>query len=320
MAETPITPEAQPQKKKKAILVPLLIVLAVLCVGTGALMVSRLLTQSPSQTDGIDILNTNPSTEDADGSSDGSSDGSGDGSGNNSDDGSADSGEDPWKDVTNTFNPFPGFEIVDEKKKWSLDTDVEIFRVSYVNGNNEVVIQSDDGEKVIAPGASNTYTFKLKNTGNVAIQYDLFIDAYTTPAGTPIPLESKLQRFDGKWLVGGGNSYGDTAALNAAEDTFVLGAGRHSYYTLEWKWPFEGDDELDTLLGNSDGLSYTIVIRTVAVEDVNPDASGGIITPPDTSDTTDTVGWGLLLVGSLFLLILIPILRRRDEDEDAVEA
>lgn len=97
----------------------------------------------------------------------------------------------------------PGFEASDDQTVWSTDTRVEIFHISYVNGEQVVTVNSDNGEKVIAPGTENSYTFKLKNTGNVALDYTVEVDAYFTPADISIPITGRLNRYDGVWIVGG---------------------------------------------------------------------------------------------------------------------
>lgn len=212
----------------------------------------------------------------------------------------------------------PGFEAGDDKTVWTTDTPIEIFRISYENGESVITVNSDDGEKVIAPGTSNSYTFKLKNTGNTSIDYRLTVDAYFTPSDLRIPIRAKLSRYDGRWLVGSADGYGTVDALDAVEDSASLSAGRYTYYTLEWEWPFEsGDDAYDTLLGNratEEDLLFTVVLRTTAEEG----GGGGGIEPPKTGDSLGTIFWGALIAGGMTVLLIVVIPgRRRDSDDDS---
>lgn len=212
----------------------------------------------------------------------------------------------------------PGFEAGDDKTVWTTDTPIEIFRISYENGEPVITVNSDDGEKVIAPGTSNSYTFKLKNTGNTSIDYRLTVDAYFTPSDLRIPIRAKLSRYDGRWLVGSADGYGTVDALDAVEDSASLSAGRYTYYTLEWEWPFEsGDDAYDTLLGNratEEDLLFTVVLRTTAEEG----GGGGGIEPPKTGDSLGTIFWGALIAGGMTVLLIVVIPgRRRDSDDDS---
>ena len=136
-----------------------------------------------------------------------------------------------------------------------------------MNGEKVITVNSGNGDKVIAPGTENSYTFKLKNTGNVALDYTVEVDAYFTPADIEIPITGRLNRYDGTWVIGGKDEYAKVPVLDTAEDNATLGAGKYTYYTLDWLWPFEsGNDELDTMLGNlavDQELTFTIVIKTM---------------------------------------------------------
>ena len=205
----------------------------------------------------------------------------------------------------------PGFEASDSQTVWSTDTQVEIFRISYVNGEQVITVKSDNGDKVIAPGTQNSYTFKLKNTGNVALDYTVYVEAYFTLANIDIPITGRLNRYDGKWIVGGKNEYVKVSVLNTAEDKSTLAAGKYTYYTLDWLWSFEnGNDELDTMLGNlavDQDLIFTIVIKTIATESSDPHNGGGIL-PPQTSDNTN-ITMGIVLTVSAFSAMLFLILK-----------
>lgn len=214
----------------------------------------------------------------------------------------------------------PGFEVGDDKTVWSTDTQVEIFRVSYENGEQVVTVQSGNGQKVIAPGTQNSYTFKLKNTGNVALDYDVEIDAFFSHNDIQIPITGRLNRYDGKWVVGGKDTYVDVSALNLAYDKDTLAAGKYTYYTLDWLWPFEsGNDELDTEIGNlaaEEDLVFTIVIKTTATE--NLDDEGGGITPP-TGDDTNLSFWIILAAASFVLMLLLVIIQKKKQKDNAEE-
>ena len=225
----------------------------------------------------------------------------------------------PLPSPTATLIPaHPGFEASDETTVWSTDTQVEIFRVSYENDRQEITVNSSDGDKLIAPGTENSYTFKLKNTGDVPVDYTVEVDAFVTPGEYTIPVNTRLARYDGLWVVGGSEEWADTAALDAAEDADSLGVGKFTYYTLDWRWPFEGNDELDTLLASADeDITLTIVIRTVAT--ANAEASGGI-TPPQTGDLSMSTLWAILAGGSFcMILILLFVSKKEKKQEDETE-
>jgi len=209
----------------------------------------------------------------------------------------------------------PGFEVTDGKTAWKTNTEVEIFRVSYENGEHVVTVKSSDGQKIIAPGTGNSYTFKLKNTGDVALDCDVKVEAYFSQAGINIPITGRVSRYDGKWVVGSADSYANVASLNNAEDSMTLAAGRYIYYTLDWQWSYDGsNDELDTLIGDmaaDEELTFTIVITTTATESDN---EGGGIMPPSTGDSGYTL-WILLIILSLAALILLFFASRRKRDE-----
>ena len=217
----------------------------------------------------------------------------------------------------------PGFEAGDDNTVWSTNTQVEIFRVSYVNGEQVITVNSGNGDKVIAPGTENSYTFKLKNTGNVALDYTVEIDAYFTPADIEIPITGRLNRYDGTCVIGGKDEYAKVPVLDTAEDNATLGAGKYTYYTLDWLWPFEsGNDELDTMLGNlavDQELTFTIVIKTTATESSDPYDDSGI-TPPQTGDNTNLTLWIVLAVSSFAMMIFLLFYQNKEKRRDSAEA
>lgn len=217
-----------------------------------------------------------------------------------------------------------GFIVSDDKTVWGTETNVDIFKVTYENGEGVVTAESFNGEKIVAPGTENSYTFKLKNNSGSYITYTLNVDAFITPGDEMIPIESRISRYDGKWIVGGEDSWVDVPTLDTAADEGALSPGRYTYYTLDWCWPFEGNDELDTYLGNlaeEEDITITIVISTTAVSHIDgePEMEEGLI-PPDTGDNSILSLWISLAVGAAVFLIIIIIYRIRDEKRSKTEA
>ena len=226
---------------------------------------------------------------------------------NNSDGNSQSSGTDY------TFVAKPGFEVNDDNGVWMSETDIEIFKISYENGNSEMTIMSDDGDKVIAPGSENSYTFKLRNLGNVPMDYTLDINAYVTPGEVTIPVEYRLSRHDGKWISGNTEEWVDTDAFNETVDEYDLGVNRFSWYTLDWRWLFEnGQDELDTYLGNLavDGdITLTIEIKTEAT--ISEGYGNGHIV--STGDNNNTILY--IALGGMSLIVFLLLFYKKDDEE-----
>lgn len=227
------------------------------------------------------------------------------------------------KEPQSVQNAAPGFEVTDDDQTWTTETQVEIFKLSYENGEAIITVASSDGDKLIAPGTENNYTFKLKNTGNVALDYTVDVDAYVTPGDILLPVTARINRYDGEWVVGG-DGYVDIPTLDTAYDSGVLGAGKYTYYTLDWQWPFEsGNDEYDTLLGNiaaeGEDITLTIVIKTTAEADYTETGSPGI-TPPQTGDISHETMWFVLGGSSAVLFVITIVVQLGDKRRKRAEA
>ena len=164
----------------------------------------------------------------------------------------------------------PGFKAYDDKTVWLSETNVDIFKLTY-DGENGISVQGADGEKAIAPGTTNVYSFTLENTGDVLLDYDMTMEAYVTGTDMKLPVKARVWDYTNRYLIGSDDSMNDVLELNNVEEHSKLSAGRYAIYNLEWEWPYEwGNDEYDTLLGNmavDDDLRLTIKINTIASAD-----------------------------------------------------
>ena len=216
----------------------------------------------------------------------------------------------------------PGFEASDASGVWTTNTKVDIFKSSYTNKVGQLTVKSSDGDKIIAPGTSNSFVFKLANTGNVPLDFELDLDAYVTE-GYELPVKVRLHRYDNTWLLGDKDNWMFIPHLDQSGDKGTMGPGKYFYYTLEWEWPFNSDGKYDTYLGNeakfTEDISLTIVINTSAQISADINADMGI-TIPNTGDTSSLVIWGtvaaLSLVIIISILIFIILLKRRDDEEE----
>lgn len=215
----------------------------------------------------------------------------------------------------------PDITVHDDVRTWETETAVDIFKIAYENG--EAVVTVDGmGDKVIAPGTGNEYTFYLKNTGNVMLDYTLEIEAFFTPDTQPIPVEARLKGYDGTYLLGAKDIWADVLELNQVKDEASISVNRYAYYTLEWQWPYEsGDDAYDTLLGNmavNEDLTLTIVIKTVATgEDMTTEIQRTEITI--TGDDANLYGWIGMAAASMLAVTFIIIYKKHTTKSDESE-
>lgn len=209
----------------------------------------------------------------------------------------------------------PGFRVYDDNTVWSSQTDVEIFRVSYKNGSGQVTVNSANGDKLLAPGTSNQYHFTLENTGNVDLKYTMTMEAYFSHNDTPIPVHARVVDYKGDYLLGSPEKSVDVLELNNVEKKGTLAAGYVAPYTLEWEWPFEVDDQYDTMLGNlavDEDITLTIVIRTTA--SYTPDPAGGI---PKTGDTSNIqLAFTVMVTSGAALLVILFLPKRKQEEQN----
>ena len=206
------------------------------------------------------------------------------------------------------------FQTYDQNTVWTGETDIEIFRVSYENGAGQVTVNSNDGQKLLAPGTANTYSFALENTGYENVKYEMSMEARLSHNGQTIPVEAKVFDHQGNYLLGSPENWADVMQLNQVADAGKLKPGYVQPYTLQWQWPFEGDDFRDTELGNlavDEDITLTIVIRTFA--SYTPTADDGI---PKTGDYAIRWAMGTMMVSGMALLFLLVLPRRKKEEKE----
>lgn len=203
----------------------------------------------------------------------------------------------------------PGFEVEDANGLWVAETPVEIFKITYANGESKVTVNGN-GDKVIAPGTENAYSFTLKNTGNVQLKYTMSTEVLFSDPELHLPVQVRMKNYDGQYLCGSAEGMEHASVLNTVSDTATLDAYSNAVYSLEWEWPFESGGEgdvHDTLLGDTAterDISMTVIIRTRAEADYNEYSpnTGGYDLP---RMAAVAVGFLLLLMIVLVGLVLL---------------
>jgi hypothetical protein len=207
----------------------------------------------------------------------------------------------------NTSENRSSTEIIQNIERWENELSVEIFQIEYSNENNQVTVKSSNGTKVFAPGTSGSHDFLVENETNQALDYTILIEI-TLDENVPIPIVARISNQNGVYLMGSENNMVSIRPSKSMQDSAVIAGKHYAKYTLEWQWPFEGDDTLDTILGNraiDEELTITVTLKTVATQDVNPQASGGI---PQTGDSVTTKF--SIVVSAFFLILSASVLLR----------
>lgn len=202
------------------------------------------------------------------------------------------------------------------------DEELQLFSAEYKNDLKETIIKSATGDPVVAPGAKDTYTVRLQNKENVALDY-IMKPKVTCGGVDSIPIEFRLFAPDGSCLTGG---YSDEGWVTAEElnditiEAVTLSRGSADNYEFEWKWPFErGDDAGDTILGNGiDGKSPWIDVKMEISASVNnsKDANGGFFGFGEYNTFWWWIFFILLLIA--IILLILSLIHKKDKEPEPV--
>lgn len=207
-----------------------------------------------------------------------------------------------------------GSASIDGVKKWESGKNVEIFKSSYQNGDGVFTVASKNGTKLFAPGTTAKYVFAMQNDGNIAVDYvtDLQFSlkiADKLVENSDFPIKVRLYNDRGEYLIGDKETYVSVFDAVNIGHIGLLGASSYDTYTLELNWPFDGDDALDTALGDlsqEKGVLLTLKINVYAEEALDPAAQGGNkIEVAGTEEFGGTVRWLWLILLMLNASILI---------------
>ena len=166
---------------------------------------------------------------------------------------------------------------------------LDLFDESYENGKSTVV-NSQDGDNLIAPGTTKTAKFAIVNHINndlkPEVKYELRIDASKSTADAAI-LANENIRFkldDGEWgtfealitqiesLAKKKSGTKDSGTEDSKANIYEAGEINENFtkeasHTIAWKWDFTNGNEVDTKMGNAavDGdLNIEIVVDITA--------------------------------------------------------
>jgi len=130
--------------------------------------------------------------------------------------------------------------------KFGLDVPktIDLFSDSYTNINADV-----DGKKIIAPGATGQYTFKVTGTSEVAYKVSANITVvYSEEWDGYAPLKFSVNGTDWTNL----DDFKENLSIALASETMAPGEEYANTQTIYWEWPFyvsDVNDIRDTEMG-----------------------------------------------------------------------
>ena len=205
---------------------------------------------------------------------------------------------------------------------------IELFRIEYSNQEGELTVQGVNGENVVAPGTSVGYDIRLRNKGDVVIDF-MMCPAVEFLTKDKVPVEFKVKDDFGNYILGSDNTWVSSNDMNALAHKGTIHPGEVFTYHVSWRWVFEVSDAqngYDTYLGNQDGQvlpGVRVSIETEAVANPAPTRSN--------THTMHLLGqgfgccwccWLVLILLLILLLMCVWVWRLRkklDEQEETIE-
>lgn len=124
----------------------------------------------------------------------------------------------------------------------------------------------EDGKKIgifpstIQPGSEGNYSFSIKNTENVEVEYYFSIsEVYNQQIITNFPMKYRLKINN--LYVGDSKEWLDGSKLKF--DQLIISSRSKDIFTLEWKWPYAANDTTDTFFGIENG-EYALILKMTA--------------------------------------------------------
>ena len=109
----------------------------------------------------------------------------------------------------------------------------------------------------IAPGVSNSYNFKVHNETKSAIRYNIDFEESSEYA---INMLYRLKR-GGAYVIGDDTTWVSGSELKMANIRQLAIDGVDNY-TLDWKWPYDGGNDMaDTVAGEKMTSEYSLGIK-----------------------------------------------------------
>lgn len=203
-------------------------------------------------------------------------------------------------------------QVLDDGQTWSSETHVDLFRESY----NDTV-KSENGEKVIAPGTTNSYHFTVKNNGNIPMSYSISLKVDThlgeDETYSELPLEWRLLSDDGAVVT-------DWKGYNERTETLkrdFLKVRNQDKYTIEWRWTFEGGGDMDAADTHMGNIAVNQDLGVDAAIYVYAEQCGGVdenLPGPQTGDSSHTGLYIALAVLSVLGFVVLFVIRRRGKN------
>ncbi len=214
-----------------------------------------------------------------------------------------------------------GFRLADyaqqDKREVALkiedDVELPLFSIQYTNANGDVVIQSANDDKILAPGAKSTYNILLRNADEYALDYEL-APKVVFSTRYQIPILVRMRVADGEYILGSEEEWATLQNLRELNKTGTLAKAEAIEYVFEWMWPYEsGNDDFDTELGDQErniGLEVTFAFHSVA--NTTLEANGGWEGHPDMGKNIALAVAAAIFLASIITLTVVIIKKRKE--------
>lgn len=190
--------------------------------------------------------------------------------------------------------------------KTNSDSKIHVFSLHYENENGEVIIQSNDGNKIVAPGTGSSYTIRLRNEDEYALDY--LIDPHIAIVGTreALPVFVRMSDVEGNYILGSAEEWATIKDLRKFSHKGTLLKTEATEFVFEWMWPYESDnDELDTLLGNqAENIGLEVSFQFHSVANLAFENNEGFDNPNIVKIVALSVAAAILLGAAIVLIVL----------------